>query len=111
MKSTYLALFVGLAAMLSACRMQDVRTIRISVPAMRNPACTEVVRVALSKLQGVMGERTRFDLKRHTVTVSYDSLLLSLKNVEFAIADAGFAADEVPANTNAVAALPPECCR
>ena len=44
-----------------------------------------------------------------TVRVRYDSLKLSVKNLEFAIAKVGFAANEIPADPGAVKKLPAEC--
>lgn len=38
------------------------------------------------------------DLSRHVVTVTYDSMKMARKNIEFAIANAGMVANEVPAN-------------
>ena len=49
------------------------------------------------------------DRATRTVTVAYDSLKLSLKNVEFSIAKAGFDANNTPANKKAADNLPPEC--
>ena len=63
----------------------------------------------MNRIQGVLPDQTRVDLEKRAVTVTYDSLLTALKNIEFTIANAGFQANEVPANTNAVNALPPEC--
>jgi hypothetical protein len=51
----------------------------------------------------------RIDLTSRTVTVKYDSIKMSLKNLEFAVADAGFEANNTPASETAAAQLPPEC--
>ena len=53
--------------------------------------------------------QTRVDLAERKLAVTYDSLILSRKNIEFAVADAGFAANQVPANVEAMKKLPPEC--
>jgi len=81
----------------------------IHVPEMKNEACVTHVGKALSRVPGVHRERTELDLKTRTVLVTYESLNLSLKNIEFAIAEAGFAANEIPANKKAIEGLPPEC--
>ena len=39
------------------------------------------------------------------MTVTYESIVASLKNIEFAIADAGFNANDIPANAEAAARL------
>ena len=113
MKQYGMTLFGLLACCLSmtlvSCRKHDVRTVLIHVPEMRNRACVDVVQDALSKVQGLQWNRTEIDLSRRTVTVTYDSMQMSLKNVEFAIADAGFRANNVPANEEAAAKLPDAC--
>jgi len=78
---------------------------------MKNRACATVVANAVSKLRGIKGDEIRLDMANRTVTIMHDSMLVALKNIEFAIADAGFAANEVPAKPEAVNALPPECTR
>lgn len=95
----------------SSCRQQDVRTFDINVPGMHNQACADVILRAINGVQGVRGAQTRVDLSARKLAVTYDSLILSRKNIEFAIADAGFAANEVPANVEAMKNLPPECMK
>jgi copper chaperone CopZ len=89
--------------------MQDIRTVVIQVPQMKEDVCAERVKQALSQQQGVLTEGIQIDLRTRRVTVSYDSLQLSLKNLEFALADAGFIANDVPAKQETRNALPPEC--
>lgn len=52
---------------------------------------------------------TEINLQDRVVLVPYESILMSMKNIEFYIAEAGFSANEVPANKKAQAALPAEC--
>jgi copper chaperone CopZ len=92
-----------------SCRRQDTRIVKVSVPGMKTEKCAEIVKKAVTALPGVYAERTEIDLKGRTVTVSYESLVTARKNIEFAIADAGFAANDVPAAPEAAKALPPEC--
>jgi len=109
MRKAPLFLIVLVLAAVS-CRRHDIRTVLIRVPRMKNAVCVEEVRRALARVEGVRDAETAFDLDRRHVIVTYDSLRLSLKNIEFAIAEAGFAANEVPADEKARAALP-EACR
>ena len=97
--------------LLVSCRKHDIRAVTVGVPEMKNKACATVVANAVSRLHGVKVDEIRLDMANRTVTVTYDSMLLALKNIEFAIADAGFAANEVPAKPEALKALPPECTR
>lgn len=97
-------------AVLQGCRGYDKRTITISVPEMKNRECAQRIASALANKPGI-GPENKFsvDIDTRTVTITYDSMLLAKKNIEFLIADAGFSANEVPANAEAVKALPPEC--
>ena len=49
------------------------------------------------------------DFQKRTLTVTYDSMVIARKNIEFTIAGAGFDANDIRAPTNAVAALPTAC--
>ncbi len=102
---------IALAGVLAVagCRKTDIRTVTVSVPDMRNRACAKIIGDALSRQMGVKPEKLKIDLNTRTVEVTYDSLFVAKKNIEFTIAEAGFNANEVPANTNAAASLPAEC--
>lgn len=112
----------------SSCRKTDYRTHKIRVPGLKNEKCEEIVRDALvryskqpsmdcsvnkdgstNKDGSINIAELRFDLKGRWVIVEYDSMKVALKNLEHAIAAAGFAANDIPADSNAVANLPPEC--
>ena len=109
MKSVTLWAILGLSLVAVSCRTKDIRTVLVYVPEMKNVACSEIVARAISKSTGVDASKTRVDLSTRTVTVTYDSLVTALKNIEFSIAEAGFQANEVPAKEDAAKALPPEC--
>ena len=100
---------LSLAFLTVSCRTRDERTILVLVPEMKNAACSNIVAGAVTRCPGVNAATLRVDMTRRTVTVSYDSLMTALKNIEFAIAEAGFQANEVPAKKEAAAALPAEC--
>lgn len=95
--------------MLPACRKSDIRTVTISVPEMKNEACVQRIGASIYKIGGINRESLVFDLSKRSITVTYDSMILARKNIEFAIAEAGFDANAVPANAQAAAALPDEC--
>lgn len=101
-----LLLMVALAA---GCRTKDIRTMILYVPEMKNVACSDVVVRAISRCQGVLPNSVNVDLDRRTVTVEYDSIQTAFKNIEFAVAEAGFRANLIPAKPEAVAALPENC--
>lgn len=107
-----------------SCRKADIRTVVIQVPGMKNEACAKrVSNAAASEVAAgpradanskrvqaaLLSGSVKADLATRTVTVRYDSLRMSLKNLEFAIAKAGFDANNTPARPSAVEALPAEC--
>jgi copper chaperone CopZ len=93
----------------ASCRKQDIRTARITVPQMRNQLCVDRVVSVLRRVRGVQGDRIAVDRERQNVAVPYDSLKLSLKNIEYALAKAGFQANNIPPDEKARAALPESC--
>ena len=92
---------------LGACRKQDLRTVSIKVPGMKNPACSKLIQDSFLKQPGIQSIRP--DFQNREITITYNSMVVALKNLEFTIAGAGFDANTIKAFTNAVAGLPPEC--
>jgi copper chaperone CopZ len=77
---------------------------------MRTEACAQRVKDALQPARyGVRMDSIRIDMEDRTVTLRYDSMQLSIKNIEFLVAEAGFDANEVPRDAAAAAKLPAEC--
>ncbi|NQT94009.1 MAG: heavy-metal-associated domain-containing protein [Lentisphaerae bacterium] len=107
---TWLTMF-GLVLLcgMASCRKHDIRTIKIYVPAMKSDECAELVRNKLAKVPGVMPPSIRTDVQGRSVIVAYDSLFLSMRNVEFAVAELGFAANDIPADKNGAQSLPAGC--
>ncbi len=95
----------------ASCRQHDFREIVVDVPEMRNQACINAIAKSLGGSPGIRNQKgaVRFDVAGRKITIEYDSLLTADKNIEFLIAKAGFAANAVPADKKAAAALPPEC--
>ena len=100
-------LLLGLLAV--SCRCEDIRTVTIQVPGMKSPRCIERVVDAVARQQGVQRDKIIPDPVARNVVVTYDSMQLAVKNIEHAIADTGFQANEIPANESAREALPEEC--
>jgi len=98
-----------LSVVFSSCRQSDVRAAEIKVPAMKNQACAQIIVNAIGRQVGVQPNGISVDFGARMVLVRYDSLVTARKNLEFAVAEAGFQANEVPAKPEAVKALPPEC--
>ena len=100
-------LSIALAACLAGCRRTDERDFEISIPGM-TAADTNAVYAALAQFGGVKtvsvpgpgGTRVKakavsFDLESGKVRVVYDSMQVARKNLEFALAEKGFAANGV----------------
>lgn len=98
-----------LVCVAAACRQRDMRTTTVKVPQVTNAVCEARVRAALRDLRGVEHDELRFDHAAGTLSVRYDSMQLGLKNIEHAIAAAGFDANDLPADPAARAALPAVC--
>jgi copper chaperone CopZ len=77
--------------------------VQIDVPEMATEAHARVVVSAIGSVPGVRPDGVKTDLANRKVTVTYESIVASLKNIEFAIAGAGFRANDIPANTQAAA--------
>lgn len=93
----------------SSCRQSDLRTVEIKVPDLKNDACAKIIANAVGRQVGVKPGSIGVDFQRRLVILQYESLVTAIKNIEFAIAEAGFQANEVPAKEEAARALPPEC--
>jgi len=111
MKAALLLIPLFLAATLpTGCRVRHIKTTTVLAPDVRNPACSNVVDAALRTLPGREHLRIEsIDYATGAITVRYDSMKVGTKNLEAAIAEAGFAAGPFPANPEAAARLPPEC--
>ncbi len=78
----------------AGCRRTDVRDFEVSIPALKaenEPA----IRSALSGFEGVDKASLKFDRQGRKLTLRYDSMKLAKKNIEMAIAKAGFEANGV----------------
>lgn len=89
------------AALLLAqgCFRQEVQVAEYHIPAMTTPAAEAYVQ---SRLKGIPGIKSiSGNVGTRTLTVSYESSTIRTMNIEEAIALAGFAVNNRPANPNA----------
>lgn len=91
----------------TGCFRQDIRTEPFDVPQMKNASCASIIVEALYQTDGIITNRVELD--EHRVYVTYNSMKLGLKNIEFVIAGKGFDANTTPAPAEARAALPADC--
>lgn len=101
------AAMLALMILAGGCRQTDVRTAEVAVPNVWNAACEKRVRSALSALKGV--DMATLKIENGNLSVRYDSMMLGLKNIEHAIKDAGFDANEFEGDPEARSRLPKEC--
>ncbi len=79
------------------CRESDVRTMTVSVPGMASDADVQRIRKALAPLNGINKEQAAFDVSGKKIVLTYDSMVIAKKNIEIAIAEAGFDANGIAA--------------
>jgi len=97
MKKTMIGVALALLAF-TGCRQTDVREFAVDVPALAQASEAAVsgeIRKALAACSGVDMASVRFDAANHRVTLKYDSMMTAKKNIEMAIAKAGYAANGV----------------
>jgi len=95
-------MFIGVG-----CFRQVIRDVMVEVPNLGSPECFRIIQEALRPLDGVQSATA--DFASSTVTVRYNSEKLAIRNIEFVIAGAGFAANDLPPSEQAKANLPAEC--
>lgn len=107
--SVKVCLILAVVAALASCRQSRPREVAIDVPAMGGTACGEIVSNAVVATDGVYRDSVRLDLTQRKVNVRFDSMRVAVKNIEHAIADAGFDANTIPGREEARARLPADC--
>ncbi len=111
-----IATFTGViaaAAFLAGCRVSDVKEATITAPDVRNEACLKIVSQAIAAIhipsRPNPPEVVSVNFNTGEIVIRYDSMQIGTKNIEYAIAQAGFAAGPFPANEEAASKLPSEC--
>ena len=80
--------------LVAGCRRTDVRDFTVAIPGLTvedQPA----ISAALAPYAGIERSSIKFDVASKTLSLRYDSMQLAKKNIELAIAKAGFAANGV----------------
>ena len=100
MKKLYtVALAAAMLSLAPGCFRQEVQVAEYSVPEMGTPAAGAYIQNKLKGIPGIV--ETSFDVKAHSLTVSYQSSTIRTMNIEEAIALSGFAVNSRPANPKA----------
>ncbi len=97
-------------------RTHDYQLKEFHLPGLKNQKCAEIAGTAVMGLtrfpnmgNAIAPDSIKFDLERKMMSVEFDTMRLGMKNIEHQIARAGFTANDIPADTNAVKRLPAEC--
>lgn len=96
MKNIFVVLVFSVLT-LCGCRIRDERELVIKVPQMQSEQDVAKVRNSLLPLRGVNVKDAKFDVGARMVTVSFDSMVIANKNIEIAIAEAGYDANKIAA--------------
>ncbi len=86
----------------------EFATDTIKMETLKCQMCVATVQQAVAKVEGVEGMRVDFDNK--IGTVSYNAEITTLKEIEEAIAAAGYHANDTKRDETVYATLP-DCCR
>ncbi len=87
-------LLAAAALALAGCRRTDVRDFAVDVPEATR-ADMSALSAALAPYGGVDKASLSFDDSKRRLTLRYDSMQIAKKNIEMAIAKAGFTANGV----------------
>lgn len=87
-----LASSLATLALFSGCRQRDIRETAVRVPQATTPAIQSEIRAELAKIDGVEANGAVFS--NGTMTIRYDSMKLGIKNIEHAIKDLGYDAND-----------------
>lgn len=90
----------------SACHRNDTRVETLKIEQMRNPESIQLISKALVPLQGVV--KLSPDYENRELTVTFNGLVIYMKNIEYAIVKAGFSLPHWPAAEADKAKLPEE---
>jgi copper chaperone CopZ len=88
--------FVGIL-FVTGCRVSDIREVTVNVPGMTSEADVQRIRKSLAPLNGVNREQGIFDTENRKIVLTYDSMVIAKKNIEIAIAEAGYDANTIAA--------------
>jgi len=96
------------AAGISSTVNAQAKTVTIKTPTVQCEECKHRIENYLAKEEGIM--KAVVDYKRKITKVTYTSERTNVENIKTAIANAGYDADDVTANTDSYNKLP-KCCK
>jgi copper chaperone CopZ len=91
-----------------SAQTKTLLTAKISTPTVQCDMCKETIETYLKRYDGVT--YVSVNVKRKETTVKYLTDRTNIESIKTAIANAGYTADDIPANPEAYKALP-KCCK
>ena len=92
----HLVFTAAMAMSLFGCRRMDVRDFEIKVPELTSANASQVTKALAEFSQsGLNGSDVKVDLDNRCIKLKYDSMQVAKKNLEMAIALAGFEANGI----------------
>jgi len=105
-------LFLSIAIMsisfFASAQTKTSLTAKINTPTVQCDMCKERIESYVKRYDGVLS--VNVNVKRKETTVKYLTDRTNIENLKTAIANAGYDADDVPANLDAYKDLP-KCCK
>jgi mercuric ion binding protein len=107
-KLLFLVIAVTVISFLVSAQTKAQLTAKITTPTVQCDMCKERIETYLKRYDGVT--YVNVNVKRKETTVKYLTDRTNVENIKTAIANAGYDADDVPANPDAYKELP-KCCK
>jgi copper chaperone CopZ len=107
-KLLFLVIAVTVISFLVSAQTKVQLTAKITTPTVQCDMCKERIETYLKRYDGVT--YVNVNVKRKETTVKYLTDRTNVENIKTAIANAGYDADDVPANPDAYKELP-KCCK
>jgi periplasmic mercuric ion binding protein len=98
----------GIATVTSAQVKKAIQTVTIKTPTVQCESCKNRIEGYLKREDGV--QKATVDFKRKTTKVTFVTERTNIENIKTAIANSGYDADDVTADTEAYKKLP-KCCK
>jgi copper chaperone CopZ len=109
MKKFLFSLFsVCLLSIASFAQTKAMQTVKLSTPTVQCESCKKRIETYLKRYDGVMS--INVNVKKKETTVKYITDRINEEEVKTAIANAGYDANDVPANPDSYKKLP-TCCK
>jgi copper chaperone CopZ len=98
----------GIATVTSAQVKKGIQTVTIKTPTVQCESCKNRIEGYLKREDGV--QKANVDFKKKVTKVTFIAERTNIENIKTAIANAGYDADDVTADTEAYKKLP-KCCK